>query len=375
MPVRGEIHPPSEPGPTPENRRFRFTSSRPTGIRCRLAETAPGGNVTGSMRFAPSLPCVGFSWWFLLPAGLTAIPVGAANTAAPNTESSENQWVFSLLPKSFQDNPFVDQTVITEMTDEGRKLPLPSRESPAYYVAQPSGYHVEGHGTAANRPPPPALLETNLKQALANNGYLPATPDKPPSLLILYVWGVHNNPDPGSIETGGAFPDPGHKNLLSRASLVGGSKFAGELRAALEKHDLMDDVTASPLLDPVRLFTERDPKTRQLVEQSKANCYYLIASAYDYAAGAQGKRTLLWRSKMTVDAQGVSMADTLPSLILYAGKYLGRDMPEAATIVRRIKRTGQTTLGPLEVKEYLEKLPPPPTSPAPPSSPDQNKKP
>ena len=64
---------------------------------------------------------------------------------------------------------------------------------------------------------------------------------------------------------------------------------------------------------------------------------------------------------MTVDATGVSMTDTLPALIVHAGKYLGRDMPEAATFTQPISRTGQVKLGPMQVKEYLDKpapLPP-----------------
>ena len=315
------------------------------------------------MRRAPRpLLLAGIAGLFLLPGGAAAGPA-APDRPGKGTESSEGQWVFSLLPKSFQDNPFVDQTVITEMTEAGRKIPPPSREKPSYYFAQPSGYHGEGHGTETNHPPPEELLARSLRQALAVNGYLPAPPGQPPALLILYVWGVHNNLDtnldPSRQDVGGTFLDVGHRNLISRAALVGGTRFAGELKAALEQHDRMKETPTTPLLDPLRLFTERDPKSRQLVEQSKADCYYVVASAYDYQAGVHGARKLLWRSKMTVDARGVSMTDTLPTLILGAGKYLGRDMPEAATMTRRMQRTGQATLGPLEVKEYLEKLPPP----------------
>lgn len=304
-------------------------------------------------------------------------PAPAAKTPLLQTESSEGQWVFTLLPKSFQTNPFVDQTVITEMTDEGKKLATPSPESPAYYIAQPAGYHTEGHGTAAEQPPSQSALENSMKQALAINGYLPATAGHPPSLLIFYVWGVHSVLDKGpegSEDVGAAFNDTGHKNLLSRAALVGGSKFAAELKAALQKHDLQAEATTvMAVQDPLTLFVERDPKTRQLFEQSKANCYFVVASAYDYPAIARGEgRKLLWRSKMTVDAAGVSMTDTLPTLILNAGRYLGRDMPESALFTKRITRNGQVKLGPMEVKEYLDKSAAPnsPNAPAAPPTPE-----
>jgi hypothetical protein len=301
----------------------------------------------------------GFASLLLLPLAMRAGGPAANQPARPSTESSTGQWVFSLLPKSFQDNPFVDQTMITEMTEDGRKLPTPSTENPAYYAAQAMGYHTEGHATAAEQPPPQASVESSLWRALAGNGYLPAAPGHPPTLLIIYAWGVHNNLDQGSDEVGGAFVDVGHKNLLSRAILVGGTRFAAELKDALQKHDLQRESPVTDVLDPLKLFVERDPKTRQLFEQSKAACYFVVASVYDYQAGIRGERKLLWRSKMTVDAAGVSMADTLPTLILNAGKYLGRDMPESATFTQPINRNGQVNLGPMEVKEYMDKSAPP----------------
>ena len=295
----------------------------------------------------------------LAPALRAGDPTAASGRSPPLTESSEGQWVFSLLPRSIQKNPFVDQTVVTEMTDDGRKLPPPSPGNPAYYVAQAAGYHTEGHGTAAEEPPPEAVLAGCLQQALAANHYLPAEPAHPPTLLIFYVWGAHHTLDQGSDEIGAAFPDVGHKNLLSRAALVGGTKFAAELREALQKHDLQAEVTTlATALDPLHLFIERDPKTRQLYEQSRTSCYYVVASAYDYQAIARNQgRKLLWRSKMTVDAAGVSMTETLPTLVLNSAKYLGRDMPESATFTRRINPNGRVNLGPFEVMEYLEKTP------------------
>jgi len=70
---------------------------------------------------------------------------------------------------------------------------------------------------------------------------------------------------------------------------------------------------------------------------------------------------------MTADARGVAMRDTLPGLILNAGKYFGVDMPEAATMTKRLQRDGKVTLGPLEVEEYISL--PPAAPPAPPVKP------
>ena len=322
----------------------------------------------------------------LLRTGLPGLLLSAVALAGglplQNTETSDDTLGFNLLPRSLQKNPLVDLTVVTELTEDGRKLPPPSSAQPAYYSIESAGYHAEGHGADDRHLPAPAELATSFLQALAVNGYRPATPAHPPTLLIVYYWGAHTNLDAGSPDTEvSATPDIGHKNLLSRAALVGGTRFAEELRTALHKQDMENEVQRSSaenmarlglapeigsvLIDygPLRLFTERDAKTRQLYS-ALGECYYAVVSAYDYAAAARGQRRLLWRSKMTLDSQGVAMRETLPGLILNAGKYFGVDMPEAATMAKRLQQETSIKLGPLEVKEYLEPAAaPPPAKP------------
>ena len=303
------------------------------------------------------------------PALAVLLGMAALASAAPppgKTESSEGTFVFSFLPKSFSKNPLVDQTVITEMTEEGKKLPPVSPDHPVYYAAQSGGYRtIAGQDAAAAQPPTTAEVELAMQRALAVNGYRPVAAGQPAGLLIVYTWGEHNNLDAGSTEIADtAFLDAGHSNLLSRAALVGGARFAAELKHALEQQASQDEAYAAMRPEftqslgdygPMRAFTERDAKTRQLYEECLAPCYYVVVSAYDYAAAAQGRRKLLWRSKLTVEATGVSMTDTLPMLIANGARYLGRDMPEAATMTKPINREGHTTLGPLKVEEYLEK--------------------
>lgn len=285
-------------------------------------------------------------------------PVPAKN---PATESNTGQYVFSLLPKAFQKNPLVEETVITEMTPAGKRIATPTAARPTYYVTESGGYHVIGHGSANEHPPQPEMLNTVMFRTLSAAHYLPATAAQPPALLLIYHWGSHNTLEGGDENTPG-FDDVGHANLLSRAALVGGIKFARELRAALDDQDAQDEMASSspPGFDstavnfqPLEHFMDRDDRTRQLVAQAQANCYYVIVSAYDFVSVAQGKRQLLWRTKMTVDAQGVAMADTLPGLIMNAGKYFGQDMPVAATLSKHISSEGRVNLGELKIKEYL----------------------
>lgn len=320
----------------------------------------------------------------LLRTGLSGLLLSAAVLAnsAPlqNTESRDSQVEFNLLPRSLQKNPRLDQTVITELTAEGKKLPVPSPANPVYYVTESVGFHAEGHSPEDRRLPKAEELAASFQSALAVNGYRPATPEHLPSLLIVYYWGSHTNLDSGSEAEGDTgIPDVDHKNLLSRAALVGGTRFAAELRQALEQQDLEDKARelarphqendASRMIDamavtignagPLARFINRDTKTSQLFNEACSDCYYLVASAYDYATAARGQRRLLWRSKMTIDSQAVAMRDTLPGLIFNAGKYFGVDMPEAATMTKRMIGEGSVKLGPLEIKEWSDPEHPP----------------
>jgi hypothetical protein len=87
--------------------------------------------------------------WLLLlaPALLRAGEPPAAKAPAPATkDSGNNEWVFSLLPKSMQKNPRLELTVITEMTPAGRALPPVSVAQPAYFEAFTNGARAMGQG-------------------------------------------------------------------------------------------------------------------------------------------------------------------------------------------------------------------------------------
>ena len=51
---------------------------------------------------------------------------------------------------------------------------------------------------------------------------------------------------------------------------------------------------------------------------------------------------------MTVNANGVSMRDAVPPLVISAGQYLGRETDDTVAIGRRVRR-GTVTLGPLKI--------------------------
>jgi hypothetical protein len=312
------------------------------------------------------------------------------------------EWVFSLLPKSFQKNPVVDFTVITEMTPEGRKVAPPTPANPIYYVAVSGTYLQLGQGSPAREKSPAlAELEERLRSALATNGFLPAkAPKHKPSLVIMFYWGSHT-PDfqdakDAALDTAtqettdGSVPQfngaetaeellpavladlAKRKEMIERASLIGGLKFASDLNSVIEDESRMAEVDAdagraaalvglpSPefrrVASPFHRYLQSDPKIEMLVEATFGGCYFVVASAYDGLAMAKGEKRLLWRTKMTVNSVGVSMREALPTLIATSAPYLGRDMKDAEVLSKRVYREGRVEIGtPTVVEEPAAK--------------------
>lgn len=302
-----------------------------------------------------------------VPAATPDLASVLAEKAADKKKEESSRWVFSLLPKSLQQNPRLDLTVITEMTDEGKKLPPVTPAQPAYFIAQSSGYHQLGDASGNEKTLPEADVERLLLRALATSGYLPAKPpETQPSLVVFYTWGTHSllveaNPDNPSLS-----PLAVERNVLDRAAMVGGEKFARKL---LELFNQADDLAVAnqvpppnpsgavppinPVLgpdqmafmNPVNLFKMANPKNEFLVDQAADDIYYMVASAYDYRAMTHNQRKLLWRTRMTVAAQGVSERQTLPTLIATAAPYFGKDMDEAEILSRRPVPEGKVEIG------------------------------
>jgi hypothetical protein len=311
--------------------------------------------------------------WFL---ALLLLPVAsAADPTPPATPKAEEKpksgWVFSLLPKSVQQNPNLDLTVVTEVTDAGKKFPQASPQKPIYYQPVSSGYHPLGDTSAADNAVSKETILRILERSLTANGYLPEKlPEHPATIAVFYVWGSDNlfvEPDPDNPTTDS---EKVTRNILDRAALVGGEKFAAQMlqlfvqaneeaaaNTQLPVNDPSGEVTAiAPVMgqdqldfsNPVYRFKQRNVKNAFLVDQAVSDCYYVVASAYDYKELSK-RKILLWRTRMTCNSQGVSQEQSLPALIASAGPYFGKEMPEPEILTKRSVREGKVDVGPATV--------------------------
>ena len=193
------------------------------------------------------------------------------------------------------------------------------------------------------------------------------------------MWGSHNLVDHTIYDDKADDPNSPVAvayNLLERAALVGGEKFAKQMLEKLEESSALETANRSqpafidvegnvvvapiaPALGPEHLaftnsmnqFRLSDRKIEFLMDQAANELYYVVASAYDYPSFARKERKLLWRTRMTVNSSGVSQVQTLPTLVENAAPFFGKDMAEPEILFKRV-REGQVTIGPLKVEEF-----------------------
>lgn len=312
-----------------------------------------------------------------------SIPAASGKKAASPKEvkaaakPKSKKWGFSLLPTAFQRNPLLDFTIVTELTDEGRKLPPPSFDKPVYYKAVSVGYHVEGQNYGNQNPMLFEQLQDKLLNALASNGYRLADKDHPATQTLRFVWGMHNRlddlddmfpdaggtgdedgddedfPDPNALNLGGGYriTNENYPNVMSRAKIVGGMSFARDLDKAIREQR---SSALRGAMGPFNRFLQRDDTTASLVEQTFNDCYYIIVQAFETESlEKQRVRKLLWQTNMTTGAQGVSLEQTMPGLIDNGAYFFGRETKVPEIVTRRPVKEGKVEIGEATVEEYI----------------------
>lgn len=313
------------------------------------------------------------------------------------------KWVFQALPRSFQRRPQLDIWVFTERTAQGQQLRAPSPDEPTYYVGESGGYHVLGE-QVREKPPTANALARVVRSALKNQGLVPADETNPASLLLVYTWGSHNRekilggpligldefPD-GSMATINysgprgdmvAGPYSGYPANLSDASGISlphrrpverGVTWSDDTLAPMRKTDqieraalLVGDAFARNFRQEVANLPEDDgengpvmrrlfqsamvhPRGRFLCQSINDSLYFVVVTAYDAARVAQGRRDPLWRTKIAVTSDGISLVETMPSLLVVAAPYMGRDTGAGALLRRQLDRRGNVVIGEPEV--------------------------
>ena len=233
-------------------------------------------------------------------------------------------------PAAPQENPQADSqkkiyathAIITEMTDAGRALPEPIKTRlPVYYLSHSKEQRNFGDVSVGTKRITYSFLRKQLATAFASNGSLYRSADKehPPTQVFYFEWGVCDEIKfPGaSAKNSGGNPDAGkvantsfRDNLIARAELVGGKKFAGEFVQALMENDM-------------KRFATRDDPTLALIHAIFNGCYYLRVSSCDFEAHKKNQKKLLWSTTVTALSRELSFDAALPVLIQFASIFSG----------------------------------------------------
>jgi hypothetical protein len=295
-------------------------------------------------------------------------PSAPANQPAPLAKWETGEG--SLIPRVFQSNPHFDVMIVTELTAAGRKIPAASRAHPVFYTGKDGGQTSVGDLVGGDTAPKPGDLANLLTKSLRAGGFLPSDAGHPPTLYIYYRWGTFNKLSdvdqgagqitaPGVTNVNGPMDDMQVRNLMVRASLVGGTRFAVEWSQALETNTFST-------------WENRSARNEYLVATARDNLYFIIATACDYQAAVQGKVVVLWQTRISTDSRGVSMDETLPQMAASAASYIGHETDGPVKLDRPTVKDGRVDIGePVVVREELPSDAPNSGSPPPRAAPSR----
>ncbi len=211
-----------------------------------------------------------------------------------------------------------DVNVVVDMTEAGRAVTPPTKEQPAFYYPVLAGYREAGSVVAGEKSPAPAPVAKLLAKALAaQNYYVVGTKTPAPTLLLVFHWGYMNPQidDVGDAEN----PQQQFWNQREMLALVAGNT-----------------------LKNIGVF---DFKREDVLQAARDERYFVVVSAYDFAAAKGKKKILLWQAKLSTPSNGVSLAEVLPSMISAGGPHFGRETKLPELVNAPLAKEGKVEIG------------------------------
>jgi hypothetical protein len=243
----------------------------------------------------------------------------------------------------------IEVITVTDMTPEGRKQRMPTPREPVYYLASSIGF--KELGVAGGEPPPPQeTVMRNVTQALAKQGFLPATAGTPsPTIALAFTWGTLNADmdygfDPDQV--------PRQRN---RQQIL---KFLGGYKVGLSDNDF------DPAVPSVAGLTAFDFDARDFGELAREDFFVVIVSAYDLKAFQAKQKKLLWMTRISCPSRSLVMQEVLPTMLAIAGPNLGRETARPVWANASDKFKPNVELGDAKVLEYFDRQPKPEKPPA-----------
>jgi len=241
-------------------------------------------------------------------------------------------------------NPKIYVNIVGDVFAPGYVAPKP--DQPAYYVLYDAGFIERGDPVANDNPPPAADVTRALSQYLPASNFLPASAAHGPTLLLVAHWGVMRN---DTMEISPPFEI--RPSLRARIRLVSTPDIAQRI-----ERELTDRIYRRELRSNIawpRMLSNTD---QDALDVARDDHYFVIVTAYDYAAALKKQISPVWRVKLSTYTRRTSMADALPSLIRNGRTYFGRSTPEPVNDRMLLRPETEVKLGELQI---LGEAPPP----------------
>lgn len=232
---------------------------------------------------------------------------------------------------TFFSSSWGDVFVNTDMTPEGREVTRPDPENPAYYRGRSLGCTFGS--LPGDRLPDVKEMNDFIAAVLAKQGYVGATTDAhEPALFLVVQWG---------------YLQPGSGELLW---------FLG--------YDARKDIGASVgvgLIGPeVYRRNSRSLWIDKVLDNASRPIYGIIVTAFEYKSARTSEPVIYWQTRIGLAANGKSMVQALPAMMLAAGPSMGRETETPVIRNADDVREGRVELGELEVIGFDEDTPAPP---------------
>ncbi len=236
-----------------------------------------------------------------------------------------------------------DVIVYSRLTDDGRKLAAPTADHPVYYLLVAGGFSEAGQTVRGERSPPPAVVEKLVRAALGAQGFIAASKQSPRiDIFVVFNWGCLNPVVVSTFVEGRADPN----NPSVQPPLI-------EHREILNDQQMLGLLGVAALDD--RHFAT-DNEVRQIAQAAGENRYFVVLSAYDFAAITHQERKLVWRAMMSLASAGTDLAESLPALVKAGAPFFGRESGLPQHIAESLVPPGKVEIGPAKVEEYLPTL-------------------
>ena len=222
----------------------------------------------------------------------------------------------------FFETPAPEVLTVTDVTDEGRKWPLPEPGKPVLYEAISFGSQ-NFPGLRGDVAPNPRAMAAFIVKTLAEQGYERAKEKGVAKVFLSICWGY------------------------SRANL-GSLGFLGG-----EKLDLMWELDGSPYaFGPPRWM--RSQTAEKVMEAANGDLYIASIQAFDLKRLDAGEMVVLWHTRIACPARGLMMADAIPTMIVAAGPLIGRETTKPVWRDTTYLKKARIEFGELKTLELIQ---------------------